>query len=76
MLLAACALVPVCTQTGSRVAAAAAWSGAADAIADAPGPGCLPFLLTTDADPGGCLNMGDLAELLLAMPEAEDADET
>ena len=28
------------------------------------------------ADPGGCLVMGDLAELLLAMPEAEDADDT
>lgn len=28
------------------------------------------------ADPGGCLVMGDLAELLLAMPEAEDCDDT
>ncbi|PSC67057.1 hypothetical protein C2E20_9270 [Micractinium conductrix] len=27
-----------------------------------------------DADPGGCLVMGDLAELLLTMPEAEGAD--
>ena len=25
-------------------------------------------------DPGGCLVMGDLAELLLTMPEAEGAD--
>lgn len=27
------------------------------------------------ADPGGPLVMGDLAELLLAMPAADDADE-
>ncbi len=31
---------------------------------------------STAADPGGHLVMGDLAELLLAMPEAEHADET
>lgn len=45
-------------------------------ISTAPQSPDLFTLLAPAADPGGHLVMGDLAELLLAMPEAEHADET